>query len=345
MHRSGTSAVAGLLGALGCHLGEPAELHPADAWNPRGYWERREVWDLDERALQAAGACWHDVGAFELDRIPEDQRGALQEEAAAIVRRLDAYRPWAIKDPRLCLLLPLWRPALSDAIVVLVTRDPREVAASLRRRDALPIMAGIALWERYLRDALRHSTSLPRIVISYEDLCADPAEGARALLEGLERSGVPAGTLRLPSPDRLRAAVDSSLRHAGPDGESWLSGPQAELLDRLRSGAPGEPGPLSAPARDLLEALGELRRRDVTGVRLLEGILGEKDRWIAVLQQRLDAELPRLLEMLAEKDRWIGALQQRLDVELPQLREQLEDRERTIAALRAPGSAPAAEPS
>jgi hypothetical protein len=41
MHRSGTSALTGMLHHLGVALGE--HLMPASADNPRGYWEHSDV--------------------------------------------------------------------------------------------------------------------------------------------------------------------------------------------------------------------------------------------------------------------------------------------------------------
>ena len=55
MHRSGTSALARVLGLMGCHVGSDDELAPGDRANPKGYWERKDVWALDERMLQDIG--------------------------------------------------------------------------------------------------------------------------------------------------------------------------------------------------------------------------------------------------------------------------------------------------
>src|SRR5262249_1740037 len=59
MHRSGTSALAGMLHHLGVALGD--ELMPATADNPRGYWEHRDIVAINDRLMTELGRTWHDV--------------------------------------------------------------------------------------------------------------------------------------------------------------------------------------------------------------------------------------------------------------------------------------------
>src|SRR5687767_703242 len=51
MHRSGTSMIANLLYALGADFGDESQLLEADQWNPRGYFELREVFILNDSVL------------------------------------------------------------------------------------------------------------------------------------------------------------------------------------------------------------------------------------------------------------------------------------------------------
>src|SRR5690349_10750018 len=56
MHRSGTSATAGLLVRMGAQ--SPASLMRPNADNPRGFWESEAFWGFHERLLHAAGDRW-----------------------------------------------------------------------------------------------------------------------------------------------------------------------------------------------------------------------------------------------------------------------------------------------
>ena len=262
MHRSGTSALARTLALLGCHAGEGSDFPAADEANPRGYWERRDVWRLDEDLLQALGASWDEVGHLNpdllLSALSTADLEAFERRARDIVAGLNftagAGRPWVVKDPRLCLTFPLWRRVLETPICVIIERSPLSVARSLAARDAFPLALGLALWERHLRSALAASTGLPRLFVRYEDLIDRPRETAEWLRLELQALGVPG--LAEPAEGALEAFLDPALeRHPRePDVEAdLLNPPQRALLDALHGDPPEEAGALSLGARDLLE--------------------------------------------------------------------------------------------
>ncbi len=287
MHRSGTSALARTLGLLGCHAGDSGDFPAADGANPRGYWERRDVWRLDEDLLSELGATWDGVTSVDPERfvaaLPPADLARVEGRARDIVTGLDAAaagRPWVIKDPRLCLLFPLWRRVALAPVCVLVERSPYSVARSLSARDDSSLAFGIALWEHYQRSALTVSAGLPRLRVRYEDLVDRPRETARWLRQELERiaaeAGEPAGAFVEPPTGALEAFLDPSLeRHPrAPEIErELLTPPQRALLDALRDDPlPDHGGELSTGARDLLERHGAYSRdRDLRRVEL-EGL-------------------------------------------------------------------------
>ena len=59
MHRSGTSALSGILQLLGFDLGR--DLMGPNEFNPSGYWENQQVVRLNERVLSHLGTSWSDV--------------------------------------------------------------------------------------------------------------------------------------------------------------------------------------------------------------------------------------------------------------------------------------------
>jgi hypothetical protein len=255
MHRSGTSALTRVLNLMGCWVGENV-FPPVDAANPRGYWERWDVWAFDEAALKAAGAAWDEVAGLDWTALPEPVRAELAERARFVVAGLDRHRPWAIKDPRLCLTFPLWRPHLERPVCVIAQRGPLAIAGSMARRDGSSIAFGIALWERYMLGALASTLGLPRLLVSYEALVDDPAGTARALRERLAALGVEG--LRDPDGAELAAFLDPALEHQRRDPERerlCLTPPQLDLLAALAGGgalAWDPVPPLSPAAEDLL---------------------------------------------------------------------------------------------
>src|SRR5215469_4551353 len=98
MHRSGTSALAGMLHHLGVALGD--DLMPATADNPRGYWEHRDIVAINDRLMTELGRAWHDVRP--LPPMWENQDAAARARIAieAVLQRDFAEAPvWGLKDP------------------------------------------------------------------------------------------------------------------------------------------------------------------------------------------------------------------------------------------------------
>jgi hypothetical protein len=261
MHRSGTSALTGLLRTMGLWAGNQDDFPPADVHNQAGYWEHRGVWSVDEAILRALDASWCEVANLDLSHLAEGPHARFREPARKLVQDLDRHGSWVIKDPRLCLLFPFWREILARPFCVLIYREPLSVARSLAARDGFPIPFGIALWERYTREALVSTRGLPRILISFRELMADPA----ATLHRLHRHLTPLDSpelerLRLPAEDEIRAVLDPALVHHRHDPEierSYLTPPQVDLLEALTSGTALDLDPvppLSAGARELLAA-------------------------------------------------------------------------------------------
>jgi hypothetical protein len=255
MHRSGTSLVASLLGLLGAYLGDEEDFIPADQDNPQGFWERRGVISLNNLVLRAGDAAWDRVAGFDVSRIRGRFRRRFASGAASLIQGLDTHGTWAIKDPRLCLTLPLWRPLCRHAVCVVTLRHPAEVASSLERRDRMPLATGVALWERYTRSALEASEGLPRTALLFDDLFARPEETARGLRAFLAaRRSAELGPV---DDEAVRRHVNPSGRHhraadASRDTGALL-GPQRELWQRLSGGVlppAAEVGPMKPEALD-----------------------------------------------------------------------------------------------
>ena len=142
MHRSGTSLLGGVLHRLGVAL--PGEQIAGDSHNPEGYFEWREVVDLQERLLIDLDRWWPSAqGCLPLPqawlRHPATQ--AARKQLGSLLHQEAAHQEgiWAIKDPRTSRLLPLWLELAAELAIplrlLLAVRDPAEVACSLVNRD------------------------------------------------------------------------------------------------------------------------------------------------------------------------------------------------------------------
>jgi hypothetical protein len=175
MHRSGTSATARLINLMGASVGHPDLLGRPAQDNAKGFWERSDVRDLDDRLLASRQASWDDpIGAGgPLAPSPQDL-----ETLHSLIFGLDANRPWVIKDPRLCLTLPIWRGLLEAPVCVFPLRHPEEVARSLHARNGLPMVLSLALWEHYTLEAIAAAHGLPTVWVDYAQLVVEPARVA-----------------------------------------------------------------------------------------------------------------------------------------------------------------------
>jgi hypothetical protein len=148
-HRSGTSAVAGSLAAMGVSLGD--DLIPPAFDNPRGFFESRKAVRLHDSLLAACGASW--------DRPPQDiildpklAQTARSEIILQIVRELPGPVV-AVKDPRASLFVDLWRKACEiegvRLCVLEVCRDRDATAASLMAREGWDRKRALGLVKQY----------------------------------------------------------------------------------------------------------------------------------------------------------------------------------------------------
>ncbi|HZP67917.1 MAG TPA: glycosyltransferase [Rudaea sp.] len=231
MHRSGTSALARVLGLMGAYIGEPEVLLPSDPDdNPTGYWERAEINALHDRFLESHGWRWDRVAGFEAHQLESEAARVLAAGIGAAVSNLAAHgRPWLIKDPRLCLTLPHWQEQLRAPACVVVVRDPREIAASMHSgpRGELTSPYVLALWEKYLGSSLSALRGRRAVFVSYAAFLEDPPAQCERLLRALADLGV--GGLRAPAATELAEFLDARLRRSAPQSHVNLTPAQTAL--------------------------------------------------------------------------------------------------------------------
>jgi predicted O-methyltransferase YrrM len=194
MHRSGTSALSGLLCEQG--FSPPAQPAAADANNPTGYWEPTEICSFHNSLLEHLQSSWDDLVLPADLWAPHELDRHLHQLELAINREFPTLQPSQIaliKDPRQCRLQPLWNALIHkhrlQAFVLLVVRHPMAVAKSLKRRDGLPLNRSLLLWLAHTLEAERHSRKLKRQVVVYELLLQDPLTTLKRSLRlaGLEQ--------------------------------------------------------------------------------------------------------------------------------------------------------------
>jgi hypothetical protein len=224
--------LAGMLRLAGYYMGE--HLIPADASNPKGYFEDDEINAINEELLSpvtpprshpAFGWRW-------LAALPVGVTIPCPPAIGERIRGQTDKSPFCFKDPRFCYTLPVWRGFLPDTRFLCIFREPARTCHSIlnecRTADylqGLPMdFAGaVEVWTLMYRHILEeHRHTGDWLFFHYEQLFDEPS-------------------LRW-----LEAALGVSVDRHFPD------------RNLKRSSAEGEVG---TAAREVYEQLCELARR------------------------------------------------------------------------------------
>ena len=233
MHRSGTSALARGLQMLGVYLGSNfLDIRPD---NPTGYWEDKNIYELNERLLAMLGLKWEEVALIDDTRWHRPEVEVLLAEAVEYLRVQFVSHPlWGFKDPRTIRLLPFWRSALRrldvDECYLVVIRNPRSVALSLLKRHGMDEITAHFLWLVYMVPYLSEIAGKPFIVADYDLVMANPRQQIERIAHGL----------KIPLNESVTAAIERfaddflnpNLRHSFFKESDFDTNPRLRPLTR-----------------------------------------------------------------------------------------------------------------
>lgn len=224
MHRSGTSALGGILARLG--VSTPKSLMKPAKDNPRGFWESTEIVSINDRLLAAAGSRWNDWSKIDCQR--DDLKEIAAELPGLIGREFPGVSFFFAKDPRMCRLMPIWLDALEQAGVnasaIIAFRSPAEVAFSLQSRNGLGLLDAQMIWLRHVLDAEVATRSIPRSSVSFSNLLED---WRRELGRVADDLGVSWPTSFVTAGADVDSFLSAELRHF--DGRSVAVAPKGVL--------------------------------------------------------------------------------------------------------------------
>lgn len=150
MHRSGTSAMAGVLNDNGIHMGDKHTWHPPPMKeNPKGFFENKLFRVVNDQLLRENG---YHVKAFD-KAVPDPDRMNISESVQGQMTKLlldysADHGNWGFKDPRTCLTLRFWL-ATADVLglkykVILMYRNNLDIALSMKARGNKPGLGHLA---------------------------------------------------------------------------------------------------------------------------------------------------------------------------------------------------------
>ena len=186
--RSGTSVISRILHeVLAVDFGDESDHIPRNHNNPDGYFENRELLELNERILAAVDGsvlrppainCFHQLAAADKHELAATAQERLKFYAAEKPR-------FGWKDPRLSLTFPIWQAAAPNVVAIIVFRDPRAVMRSIADQLDVPAESLAGLWLEYYRRIFSHTATCPRVVVSFDQLLEEPIKVVKTLADFL----------------------------------------------------------------------------------------------------------------------------------------------------------------
>jgi hypothetical protein len=177
MHRSGTSAITGMLAQAG--FTAPTDQMEANIVNPKGFWESVSINKLNEGLLQQMESHWSSSLP-----LPAGWSESIttREWRSSLIRIISETFGGAelptIKDPRFCLLIFGLEPWLESRLIetsfIIPVRNPIEVCNSLLQAQGTELETALRLWIKSIIMAEQATRGYKRKFISFDALLQNP---------------------------------------------------------------------------------------------------------------------------------------------------------------------------
>ena len=194
MHRSGTSALTGMLVQAG--FTAPSDLMPATIANPKGYWESLGIMGINEGFLAEMESHWS--SSLPLPAGWSESISARKWRTSLINLISEVFggaQLAMIKDPRFCTLImglePWFESRLINTSFIIPIRHPLEVANSLLQAEGIDLYKALRLWIKSIFMTEQATRGYRRKFISFDVLIQDPANCLETCLQLVESAPDP----------------------------------------------------------------------------------------------------------------------------------------------------------
>jgi len=164
MHRSGTSALMGVLQMIGVKI--PEYPNDKDKYNEKGYFENEEFRELEKKVI--GHKKWKEIVPHqELLKKVEENRNEFLE----LLHKHRTGEVWACKLVRTS-MFPEMLENIPNLHILYTIRDPESVFKSLEWRDKLKRDLCYELWCEYNFRIMRFLSrnSIPFLLVYYDDM-------------------------------------------------------------------------------------------------------------------------------------------------------------------------------
>lgn len=185
MHNSGTSILAKIINGNGVFLGSNMEHHESHFFSIF----------INDLMILGGESKWANLPIMDVNQVMsfKDTVGPFIRDhwiAEYLQWGYDAISPWGIKDPRLCVLLPLYLEIFPKAKVVHIRRDPNDVAASLckRKKRGVGVVDQFDHWKKLTLEYTKRVDEYANKChayheILYEDFCTNSTVTTKQLFD------------------------------------------------------------------------------------------------------------------------------------------------------------------
>lgn len=185
MHRSGTSALTGMLVQAG--FTAPSDLMPATVANPKGYWESLGILGINEGFLAEMESHWS--SSLPLPAGWSESISARKWRTSLINLISEVFggaQLAMIKDPRFCTLImglePWFESRLINTSFIIPIRHPLEVANSLLQAEGTTLYKSLRLWIKSIFLTEQATRGFKRKFISFDELIQNPTNALETCL-------------------------------------------------------------------------------------------------------------------------------------------------------------------
>jgi len=301
MHRSGTSLLTGMLNLMGVYLGK--DLMSPNEFNPKGYFENFEIYRINEGILSKLKSSWDSMEELPSGWINRKELSPYKKKLKKIISEEFKFsNVFALKDPRICLLLPLYIHILGELKIevryIILKRKEIEIAESLRKRDKFSLFKSFRLFKKYEYNIIKYTHDKKKIEIDFDDIITNPKKIILLLREFLG--------LKLKIDEKflkiIKNFVDPKLRHYSIDNQDYIQIMKKEI-DNLGLEKIGLEFNLNKKQQDTERLWNELQEKI--------NIIINKDKYITELESNLqnkDKYITELESNLQNKDKYINEL-------------------------------------
>lgn len=185
MHRSGTSAMSAILKIAGIYNKVTDNISPD---NPKGFFEWHKGMDINGKIFRLFKSEWDDEKPRPYNEKKCDRVAIFKKEIMqAIDEDFNDQKLFAIKDPRISVLLPIYLEILNtmniEPLLIMMERPDEEIYLSLKKRNNFSRKKSFALCKKYKETVYKNISGIKHIIVNFDDLVTSPVKICREIFE------------------------------------------------------------------------------------------------------------------------------------------------------------------